>query len=172
MRRQRRSRTATCVGVTKFQERGSEAGSGYLHSRKDADQPRATNSRSSSLSRKSCGMNVRPETIGSRIITPPPESCMCQAKAGSGSLGSHAANSPSAGFPQKSTRSPFRTSSPDRYRKTRGYTRQPPSFKRPHSKAQTWEPPSSQSSGPMSVEIDTPRTPAWTELLCAIAGRA
>lgn len=74
---------------------------------------RETNSKSSYSARLSLRIKVRPETIGSEINTPPPNSCTCQAC--SGSLGSKATSSISAGFPWKSTRSPFLISSPDRY---------------------------------------------------------
>ena len=78
---------------------------------------RETNSKSSYSSSWSLGMKVRPETIGSETNTPPPYSFMCHAA--SGSFGSQATSSTSAGFPWKSTWSPFLISSPDLYFKTK-----------------------------------------------------
>jgi hypothetical protein len=65
---------------------------------------RETNSKSSYSSSWSFGMKVRPETIGSETNTPPPYSFTCHAA--SGSFGSQATSSTSAGFPWKSTWSP------------------------------------------------------------------
>ena len=77
---------------------------------------RETNSKSSYSSSWSFGMKVRLESIGSETNTPPPYSFMCHAA--SESFGSQATSSTSAGFPWKSTWSPFLISSPDLYFKT------------------------------------------------------
>src|SRR5579864_2299724 len=57
---------------------------------------RETNSRSSESGSWSAGMNVRPETTGSKHITPPPYSCTYHAYWG---LSAEATNSTCAKFP-------------------------------------------------------------------------